>query len=219
LVDRLFPPHIAQLVDERLSHEDVLVFGYDREASLSLSDEEIASIELDEDTFRERLSIFRDCQFICFGGSDADWLVALGRMDVVAELARVVRQGGFIPILLCHYATLVVPMAEAVGLDVEGYALPLNRTWSWFDRDECVEIVKSLAKPVVAFMPLASGKLREDVPSALDWLYAEVGVESVLFGTATAAHARETTRLAHEVRQAAGSKVARNLEGKHYAAD
>lgn len=206
LVDRLFPRHIAQLVNDKLSQEDVLVFGYDREA-VPLSDAEIASIALDEATFRKRLSIFRDCQYICFGGSDADWLVPLGRIDVVADLARVVREEGFIPILLCQYATLVVPEAEVSGLDVAGYAIPLNRAWSWFDRDECVEMVKSLAKPVIAFMPLASGGLRKDVRSALDWLYAEVGVEAILFGTATPIHARETTRLAREARDAARSKL------------
>jgi hypothetical protein len=52
-------------------------------------------------------------------------------------------------------------------------------------------------------MPLASGGLRQDVGSALDWLYAEVGVEAILFGTATPAHARETTHLARESRAAA----------------
>jgi hypothetical protein len=202
LVDRLFPRDIAHLVEEKLSYEDVLVFGYDRRAA-PLSDEEIASITLDEDTFRKRLSIFGDCQYICFGGSDADWLIPLGRMDVVAGLARVVRQEGFIPILLCQYATLVVPAAEEAGLDVAGFAVPLNRAWSWFSRDECVEIVKSLDKPVIAFMPLASGGLRQDVGSALDCLYAEVGVEAILFGTATPAHARETTHLARESRAAA----------------
>jgi hypothetical protein len=203
LVDRLFPRDIAQLVEEKLSGEDVLVFGYDRQA-VPLSDEEVDSITLDEDAFRKRLSVFGDCQHICLGGSDADWLISLGRMDIVADLARVVRQEGFSPILLCQYATLVLPAAEAAGLDVAGYAVPLNRAWSWFGRDECVEIVKSLDKPVIAFMPLASGGLRKDVRSALDWLYAEVGVQSILFGTATADHARETTRLARESRAAAG---------------
>jgi hypothetical protein len=207
LVDRLFPRDIAQLVAEKLSHEDVLVFGYDSEAA-DLSDDEIASISLNEDVFRKRLSIFQDCQYVCFGGSDADWLVPLGRMDVVADMARVVREEGFVPILLCQYATLVVPATEAAGLDVQGYAIPLNRAWSWFDRDKCVEVVQSLDKPVIAFMPLASGGLRKDVRAALDWLYTEAGVESILFGTATAAHARETTRIAHKARDTADRATA-----------
>lgn len=205
LVDRLLPRAIACLVKDNLSREDVLVFGYDREAP-PLTDEEIAGISLDRDCFRQRLSIFKDCQYIFLGGSDADWLVPLGRIDVVDQMAEVVRQEGYVPLLLCQYATLVVPAAETMGLDVEGYAVPLNRDWSWFSRDECVDIVKSTRKPVIAFMPFASGGLRKDVYGALEWLYADVGVESILYGTATPEHAFQTTRAALQVRAEADAR-------------
>jgi hypothetical protein len=198
-VSRLFPTSLAKLVKDKLSKEDVLVFGYDRHAK-PLSDTEIEGIYLDRGLFRKRLSIFGDCQYIFLGGSDADWLVPLGRIDILIEMAQIVRQEGFIPLLLCQYATLVVPEAEKAGVDVDGYAVPLNQEWSWFDRDECVDIISSLDKPVIAFMPLASGKLRENVPGALEWLYHDAGVESILYGTATLGHAAETTRMAHEIR-------------------
>ncbi|MCX6025011.1 MAG: hypothetical protein NTY23_01900 [Chloroflexi bacterium] len=217
LVERLWPRSIASLVQERLCREDVLVFGFDGEAA-PLTDEEIESIALDEEAFRRRLSIFRHCHYVCFGGSDADWLISLGRMDILAKMATVVRELAFTPILLCQYATLVVPQAEASALDVEGYAVPLNKAWSWFNRNECVRMVRSLEKPVIAFMPLASGRLLGDVRGALDWLYAEVGVESILFGTATAEHARETTRLAREARDAADIS-ARSPARRSYALD
>ncbi len=204
MVERLLERRLAILVEEKLSSEAVLVFGYDRQAQ-ALTDEEIASIYLDRDRFSQRLSIFKDCQYIFMGGSDADWLVSLGRVDLLAEMAQVVRQEGYIPLVLCQYATTVVPAVEAAGIDVEGYAVPLNQDWSWFSRDECVEIVRSIHKPVIAFMPLASGGLRKDVRGALDWLYTTVGVESILYGTATAAHAQDTTRLAREAREAADS--------------
>jgi len=119
---------------------------------------------------------------------------------VVAQMVEVVRQEGYIPLLLCQYATLVLPAAEAARLDIDGYAVPLNRDWSWFSLDVCVDVVKSTQKPVVAFMPLASGGLRKDVRGALEWLYADVGVESILYGTATPEHAFQTTRTALQVR-------------------
>ncbi len=203
LVERIWDRSVAQLVKEKLSQEDVLVFGYDQKADL-LTEEEIAAIHLDEVIFRQRLSTFKPCcQYICFGGSDADYLVSLGRMDVVAQMLTIVKSEGYIPILLCQYPSLVLPAVEAAGLEVAGYALPLNRAWSWFDRDSCVKAVKATDKLVIAFMALASKELRRDVRGALDWLYREVGVESVLFGTATPEHARETTRIALEVRKAA----------------
>lgn len=202
LVERKFPRPIAKLVEEKLSLEDVLVFGYDRSVP-SLTDEEIASIHLDRWAFIQRLSIFKDCRYILLGGSDADWLVSLGRVDILVEMARITRQLGFVPMVLCQYASHIIPIIEESGADVEGYAVPLNRDWSWMDRDACVEVVRGLDKPVIAFMPFASGGLRKDIRGALDWLYGTIGVESVLYGTATAEHARHTTEVACQARQEA----------------
>lgn len=201
LVERCFPRPIAEKVEKELSHEDVLVFGYDRDAK-PLTDNEIASIRLDKELFLKRISIFKDCQYLMLGGSDADWLVSLGRVDLVAEMAQIAREQGFVPYLLCQYASYILPIVEKSGVDVEGYTVPLNKEWSWFDRDTCLETVKSIHKPVIAFMPLASGSLRKDVRGALDWLYEEAGVESILYGTATPEHAAETTRIAHAARLA-----------------
>ncbi len=201
-VERLWPRPTARLVEERLAQQDTLVFGYDRQ-SLPLTEKEIADIRLDQDLFRKRLALFRDCRYILFGGSDADWLVSLGRTEILSEMAAVVRSEGLIPILLCQYATTVVPAAQVARVDAEAYAVPLNKGWSWFDRDECVRMIGALDKPVIAFMPLASPGLAQDVPAALDWLYSTVGVDAILFGTATAAHARETTLLARACRAAA----------------
>ena len=203
LVERKFSRPMAEFVEEKLSVEAVLVFGYDHSVE-PLTDEEIGSIYLDKWAFIQRLSIFKDCQYIFLGGSDADWLVSLGRVDIIVEMARIVRQLGFIPMLLCQYASHIVPIIEASGADVAGYAVPLNRDWSWMDRDACVEVVKSLKKPVVAFMPFASGGLRKDIRGALDWLYGDVGVESILFGTATAEHARHTIEIARAARDSIG---------------
>ena len=202
LVERLFPRPLAHLVVDKLAKDDILVFGYDQQAE-PLSDTEIESIHLDRWAFIQRLSIFKDCQYILLGGSDADWLVSLGRVDLIVEMARITRQLGFIPMVLCQYASYIIPLIEDSGADVEGYAVPLNRDWSWFDRDATVAVVQTLNKPVIAFMPFASGGLRQDIRGALDWLYCEVGVESILFGTATADHAAHTMQLASAAREAA----------------
>jgi hypothetical protein len=201
LVERKFPRSLANYVQEKLSVEDVLVFGFDNSQE-PLTDEEISSISLDKWAFIKRLSIFKDCRYIFLGGSDADWLVSLGRVDIIVEMTQIVRQLGFIPMLLCQYASHIIPIIEGSSAGVEGYAVPLNKQWSWMYRDACVEVVKSLKKPVVAFMPFASGGLRQDIRSALDWLYGEVGIESILYGTATADHARHTTEIARASRDA-----------------
>jgi len=201
LVNHLWPRPIAKLVDEKLAHEDVLVFGYDRESAL-LTDEEIDKIYLDEAIFRKRLSIFKDvCQFVYFGGSDADYLVSLGRMDIVEQMLAVVKSEGFLPLLLCQYPSFVLPAIEGAGVTVEGYVIPLNREWSWFDHDSCMQAVQVTEKPVIAFMAFSSSTLRQDIPGALTWLFQDAGVTSIIFGTATPEHASETTQLAMEIRR------------------
>ena len=205
LVEQFWPADIAQEVEHHLSREAVLVFGYDSQAAL-LNAQEIGSIFLDEAVFLKRLAGFENCQIVLLGGSDADYLVSLGREDIVAEMVRLARNQGFRPYLLSQYPSFVLPRMEAVNLDVEGYAVPLNKEWSWFDRESCLKAVQATSKKVIAFMPLASGELRKDVRGALDWLYQVAGVESILFGTATASHARETAHIAHEARSATRSR-------------
>jgi hypothetical protein len=196
LVDRIWPRRIASLVDEKLSEEAVLVFGYDRNAD-PLTDEEIAAIYLDEDIFRKRLSVFKGvCQYIYFGGSDADYLVSLGRLDLVEAMLSVVRSEGFEPMLLCQYPSLVIPAVDRAGIGVKGYVAPLNRVWSWFDHQSTLEAVQNTDKAVIAFMALSSPELHKDIPGALKWLYDVAGVDSILFGTATPEHASETTKIA-----------------------
>ena len=199
LVERLWPIPISELVEKKLSREDVLVFGYDREAAL-LTAKDISEIYLDKMLFRNRLSIFRDiCQYAYFGGSDLDYLVSLGRIDLVEEMLAVVKSEGFIPLLLSQYPSLVLPKIEDAGIEVEGYVIPLNRVWSWFDHKSCLEVVRATQKPVIAFMAFSHNDLRQDIRGALRWLYDDAGVASVLFGTATPEHARETTKIAYEL--------------------
>jgi hypothetical protein len=140
------------------------------------------------------------------GGSDADYLASLGRMDLISRMVNITKEEGYHPYLLCQYPSLVLPLAESSGLEVEGYAVPLNKEWSWFERDSCLSSVLATTKPVIAFMPFASGELRKDVRGALDWLYGEAGVESILFGTATPEHARATTTMAKESRDTCDKK-------------
>jgi hypothetical protein len=196
LVDRIWPQAIAELVRNKLSKEAVLVFGYDRDAE-HLTDDEIGAIYLDEKIFRDRLSTFTGiCQYIYFGGSDADYLVSLGRLDLIEEMLSVVRSEGFTPMLLCQYPSLVIPEIEEAGIGVEGYVVPLNKVWSWFDHQGTLDAVQSTDKSVIAFMALSSSELHEDIPGAIEWLYQTAGVDSILFGTATPEHAKETTEIA-----------------------
>lgn len=198
IVENYLPSRLRALVEDVLRYEAPLVFDYDHQAP-PLSPDDLETLSLDEDHFRSRLRELGDSTFALVGGTDADWLFALGRPEPVVRMVEISRAEGFRPLLLCHYASLVVPMAEEIGLDVEGYAVPINRMWSWFTLEEAREALKRASRPTIAFMPLAGGKLAGDIRGAFSFLYHEVGVVGVLVGFSRPHHARETVATALEV--------------------
>ncbi len=198
LVLRHFPGPISDLVRGDLAESAPLVFGYDESVPI-LTDVEIASITLDEQAFRERLRGLSVARFLMLGGTDADWLSALGRMDIIAQMVRIAKDMGFVPLLLGHYTSTLIPAAMKASLEVQGYVVPLNREWSWFTHEDALRAVRQADKPCIAFMPLGSGSLVSDVRGALRWLYDEAGVTGILVGVSRPQTARETVKLCLEL--------------------
>lgn len=200
LVEKYLDPELAILVKDRLKNDFFIVFGYDEEAE-TLTEGEVESIYLDEDAFNRRLDELSVAKYIMVGGTDADWLVSLNRMDILHRMVEIARKRGFIPLLICHYASEVLPQAEKAGLPVEGYAIPLNREWAWLTKEKARRALEQVSRPVISFMGLGSGSLRHDVRGALEFLFKECGVEGLLFGTTNPINAYNTTRMALEYKE------------------
>ena len=194
------PDAIRRRVQDELREKTCMVFGFDLEAE-PLSDGEIASIYLDEDVYQKRLDGIGESTYVLVGGTDADWLYSLGRGDIIARMAQVVRSRGQIPLLLCHYASTVLREADAQNLDVEGYFAPINQNWAWFDQESARQAVLSAKKPVTAFMAFACGDLRISMRQAAEYLRDCANISGVLFGTTKAVNARSTAAMLGEVFQ------------------
>ena len=191
-------PEIAAMVRDELRTKNCMVFGYDPEEQ-PLSEKEISSIYLDEDAYIGRLEELRGSQYVLIGGTDADWLFTLRRQDLIARMAEIVRSRGQIPLLICHYASLVLPRADAMNLDVEAYFAPINQSWAWFDLESAKKAVRNAAKPVVAFMAFACGGLSGGMREAAEYLRDDCNVKGILFGTTKAKNAYNTTKMLGEV--------------------
>jgi hypothetical protein len=184
----------ASRVRDVLSMENGMVFGYDKDAK-PYTESEIASIYLDEDVFISRLDELGECEYILIGGTDADWLFSLRRQDIVERMAEIVRRRKKRPLLLCHYASLVLPAADRMGLDVDGYLAPINKSWSWFTMDSGKDAVVKASKPVIAFMAFACGGLKTSMEEAACFLREDCGVSGILFGTTKPQNAEISSRL------------------------
>ncbi len=146
---------------------------------------EIDRITFDPLRFEKALSLFNpeESPFLLVGERYGDWLLALGRIDLLKEMMLRVRGKGFIPIFSGQWATFVLPKAKP--LDVAAYAIPINKKWSLFDLPHACDLIKKFDKPVISLNPLADGKLLRKSEEAFSFLFDELKIHSAIVEIAT----------------------------------
>ncbi len=137
---------------------------------------EIDRITFDPFRFEKALSLFvpEESPFLLVGERYGDWLLALGRIDLLHEMVSKVREKGFIPIFSGQWPTFVLPKAKR--LDVAAYAIPINKIWGLFDLQHASDLIKKFEKPVISLNPLADGKLLKDSEGAFSFLFHELKI-------------------------------------------
>jgi hypothetical protein len=155
-----------------------------------LTQKEIDRLTFDPNRFEKALSLFNpeESPFLLIGERYGDWLLALGRIDLLKEMVLRGRGKGFIPIFSGQWATFVLPKAKP--LDVAAYAIPINKKWSFFDLAEACDLIKKFDKPVISLNPLADGKLLTESEEAFSFLFDELKICSAIAGISTEKEAR-----------------------------
>jgi hypothetical protein len=150
---------------------------------------EIDRITFDPARFDRALSAFKaeESPFLLLGERYGDWVLALGRIDLLKEMVKRVRERGFIPIYSGQWATFALPKAKS--LDVAAYAIPINKKWSLFDLPHACNLIKKFDKPIISLNPLADGKLLKNAEEAFQFLFNEL---KICASIATIASERES---------------------------
>lgn len=151
---------------------------------------EIDRITFDSLRFEEALSLFdpEESPFLFIGERYGDWLLALGRIDLLHEMVSKVRGRGFTPIFSGQWATFVLPKAKP--LDVAAYAVPINKKWSLFDLQRASNLIKKFEKPVISLNPLADGTLLKESEGAFSFLFNELKIYAAIPGIASQEEAK-----------------------------
>ena len=171
----LFESKIVSTIRKELlpSHQtrDVLPPTFSSEV---FTQKEIDRIAFDPIRFEKTLSVFdpKESSFLLVGEKYADWLLALGRINLLQEMVSKVRGRGFIPILSGQWATFVLPKAKS--LDVSAYAIPVNKKWSLFDLQRAADLIKKCERPVISLNPLSDGTLLRESQAAFSFLFDEL---------------------------------------------
>jgi len=116
--------------------------------------------------------------FLLFGEKYGDWLLALGRIDLLHDMVFKVREKGFIPIYTGQWVTFTLPKAKP--LRVAAYALPINKKWTPFDLQRATDLVKKFDRPIISLNPLAEGKLLKESEGAFSFLFDELKVYAAI---------------------------------------
>ena len=137
---------------------------------------EIDRIAFDPLRFEKALLLFdpKESPFLLVGEKYGDWLLALGRIDLLHEMISKVREKGFLPIYSGQWATFALPKAKS--LNVSAYAVPINKKWSLFDLQRASDLIKKFEKPVISLNPLADGTLMKESEGAFSFLFDELKV-------------------------------------------
>jgi len=155
-----------------------------------LTQKEIDRIAFDPFRFDKALSLFdpKESPFLLVGEKYGDWLLALGRIDLLHAMVSAVRRKGFIPVLSAQWATFVLPKAKS--LDVAAYAIPINKRRSLFDLQRASDLIKRFEKPVISLNPLDGGKLLKESEGAFSFLFDELKVYAAIVEIASEEEAR-----------------------------
>ena len=145
-----------------------------------LTQKEIDRIAFDPIRFDQTLSLLRpdESPFVLVGEKYSDWLLGLGRFDLLKIMVSRVREKGFIPIFSGQWATFVLPIAKP--LDTAAYAIPINKKWSHFDLNRACDLIKKFDRPVISLNPLANGELADGPEEAFSFLFKELKISGAI---------------------------------------
>lgn len=141
---------------------------------------EIDRIAFDSLRFEKALSSFdpKESLFLLVGEKYGDWLLALGRIDLITKIVSRVREKGLIPIFSGQWVTFTLPKAKS--LEVAAYAVPINQKWGHFDLTQACNMIKKFDRPVISLNPLANGELLEKSEEAFSFLFNELKIHSAI---------------------------------------
>lgn len=158
-----------------------------------LTQSQIDSIKMKTDFFKSRLELYQklNVKLVQFGGGTADWLAALGRIDLLDHLSKLISNRGFHSLLVCHWASMVLPIAEK-ELEVAGYIVPINKQGGLITLYDALNVIKNVEKPIIAMKPLAKGSLAYDLEGAFTFIFKKVKATAVMVGVSSETEANQT---------------------------
>lgn len=197
IVERSINNHAKSSIDALPEKTRRFWFHIDPDAD-PLSDAEIAEIYIDEEVWIPRLKRHISLADFCLFGADyADWMLLLGREDLLRWQLKTIREHDMIPIAVYHWTSLTLPMLDELSIGAH-WTLG-NLEAMYLSTQEAVAAIQSATKPVTCFRILRGIKIPDEIDKAVQWLRFEVGAQSLVIGVDNVQQAGETFTIAHSI--------------------
>lgn len=121
-----------------------------------------------------------------------EFMVLAQRFDELQELVTRLKKRFGTFLLGTHYAGIILPMAEAADLAVDGYSTPVNATGILMLPTPTLALnaIRSTTKPIIAIKPLGGGRVPPH--HAFPYLFHEIGVHAAMVGIGSLTEAEVT---------------------------
>ena len=155
---------------------------------------------IDYGVLEQYLGFFAGCRILVADpGAEIDLLAAVGRFDLIKEYLEFLRARFDTVISSVHHAGITIPLIEEHNIEFDGYIVPINNPGMYMfpTQDRVVDAVRNTNKPVICIKPMAGGRYLGE--KAFEYVFNDVGVESVMFGMGTIEQVTETATAARSV--------------------
>lgn len=141
-----------------------------------LTQKEIDRIAFDSERLESELSNFNitETKIIILNGRYGEWLLTLGRIDLIIKTVERVKKKGFISIFSGQWTPYFLPKARSI--EVAAYAVPINKKRGAFNFEKESELIKKFEKPVIALNPFANGRLLKKSREIFSFIFDELKI-------------------------------------------
>jgi len=165
------------------------------------SGKDLEKLEIDYGRLRRDLQSLEGFRvLLAEPGSEADFLVMTGRLDLLEDFVNALRDCLNCPIILAtHHAGSVLPMLDAVEANVDGYLTPVNMmgVMMFPTQERAVKAIRGARRPVIAIKTMAGGRIRPK--EAFEYVYRVQKIGSCMVGVASERELDEDFSIARRI--------------------
>jgi len=163
--------------------------------------DEIRNLQIDMTEIDGEISNLSDFRVLFLElGSETDFLVMAGRIDLMESLVDHIRDRfGHRVLLGTHHAGSTIPVLEGSNVEFDGYVTPINKLGIMMfpSIDSALEAVRKSRRSVIAIKPLAGGRIGPK--EALEYVYGDRGIGFCMMGVGSESEAVEDFTIASEI--------------------